>query len=192
MHAPIFREMSPEECRALLERLHVGRIAYVDHNRVDIEPLHYVAQGNWLFARVAEGTKTHALRHRPYAAFEVDEARGLFDWSSVVLHGTIYFLPASGAPVEAHEFARALAALRELIPETLTGGDPAPYREVVLGLHIDAMRGRLAAPSPTDPGTTAATPAGARKKGAGARRKKAPAAKRSAKSRRTARKKGRR
>ena len=78
------------------------------------------------------------------------------------------------------------------IPETLADGDPAPYREVMLGLHIDAVSGRLAEPSPRDRRATGVTPSRARKKSAGARRKKAPGAKRSAKSARTARKKGRR
>ena len=37
-----FRELTAAETDALLERNHVGRIAYSFHDRVDIEPIHYV------------------------------------------------------------------------------------------------------------------------------------------------------
>src|SRR5262249_27718709 len=147
MIAPQFRELDTADCRDLLRRLHVGRIAYVDHNRVDIEPLSFVGSDDWIFCRTVEGTKTQALRHAPYVAFEVDEVNGPFDWRSVVVHGTVYFLPAQGIvpPIEEREFNRAVAALRQFLPETLKMGDPVPFRTVVFGIHIDAITGRAAA-----------------------------------------------
>jgi len=139
-----FLELSPREARAVLRRNHVGRIAYLKGRQVDIEPLGYVARGNWLFMRSANGTKLSALAHRPYAAFEVDEVHGPFDWRSVVAHGTVYRLPHDGAPIERRQFARAVAALRQMIPETLTKHDPVPERQVVYGFNIHAIRGRRA------------------------------------------------
>ncbi|MEY2457594.1 MAG: hypothetical protein QOK06_2706, partial [Acidimicrobiaceae bacterium] len=39
---PIIRALRGDESQALLARNRVGRIAYSFHDRVDIEPVHYV------------------------------------------------------------------------------------------------------------------------------------------------------
>lgn len=39
---PTTRAMRGDEAEALLTRNHVGRIAFSLHDRVDMEPLHYV------------------------------------------------------------------------------------------------------------------------------------------------------
>ena len=49
--APTFRTLEADESRTLLARHRVGRIAYALHDRVDIEPVHYVYDGDWLFGR---------------------------------------------------------------------------------------------------------------------------------------------
>jgi len=139
-----FLELTPKQALAILRRNHVGRLAYLKGRQVDIEPLGYVARGNWLFMRSANGAKLAALAHSPYAAFEVDEVKGPFAWRSVVAHGTMYRLPHDGAPIERSQFARAVAALREMIPDTLTERDPVPERQVVYGFNIHKITGRSA------------------------------------------------
>lgn len=114
---------------------------------VDIEPIGYVARGEWILFRSAYGAKLEALAHNPWAAFEVDEVKGPANWESVVAHGTIYMLPEDGAPIERREFARALAALRRVAPKTLTTDDPTPDRDIVYGLHIDRLSGRTGQPA---------------------------------------------
>ena len=144
---PQFLILSPAECRLELRRHYVGRLAYLNAGSVDIEPIGFVARGDWIFFRSAYGSKLEALAHNPFAAFEVDEARGPADWVSVVAHGTIYMLPPDGAPIERREFARAVAALRRVAPETLSAGDPTPQRDTVYGLHIDRISGRTGQPA---------------------------------------------
>ena len=39
---PRFRDLEPAECTALLERHHVGRLAFSRKDRVDIEPINYI------------------------------------------------------------------------------------------------------------------------------------------------------
>lgn len=143
---PQFLILSPADCRAVLERHHVGRLAFLNAGVVDIEPISFVARGEWILFRSAYGAKLEALAHSPWAAFEVDDVRGPANWVSVVAHGTIYMLPADGAPIERREFARALAALRRVAPETLTKDDPTPYRDTLFGLHVDRISGRTAQP----------------------------------------------
>lgn len=57
-------------------RNRVGRLAFSFRDRVDIEPLHYVFRGGWLYGRPSPGSKLQTLRHNPWVAFEVDEIDG--------------------------------------------------------------------------------------------------------------------
>lgn len=144
MRIPRFRELSEAECLTMLGRNHVGRLAFAHDRRVEIEPIHYVSWEGWIFGRTSAGDKVEALRHRPWVAFEVDEVRSMFDWKSIVVHGTIYFLAEDGAPVQRQEFERAVDMLRAFMPETLTAEDPVPWRTTVFGLHIADVSGRAA------------------------------------------------
>jgi nitroimidazol reductase NimA-like FMN-containing flavoprotein (pyridoxamine 5'-phosphate oxidase superfamily) len=141
---PEFLSLTRRHSERVLARNHVGRLAFIKNAVADIEPIGYVANGGWIFMRSAYGSKLEALAHSPYVAFEVDEIDGPFDWRSVVVHGTIYLLPADGAPVEQREFKRALALIRRVMPDALTARDPVPERQVIYGLHIDQMEGRAA------------------------------------------------
>lgn len=144
MTVPTFRELSHDECEALLAVNHVGRLAFSFKDRTDIEPIHYVFENGWIFGRTAEGSKLTTIGHHPYVAFEVDEVRGIFDWRSVVAHGTVYVLEANGSPVHAAEYERALEVLRRFLPTTLKAEDPVPFRTVMFGVHVDELQGREA------------------------------------------------
>jgi nitroimidazol reductase NimA-like FMN-containing flavoprotein (pyridoxamine 5'-phosphate oxidase superfamily) len=147
---PEFLVLTPDDCHKVLEWNSVGRLAFLNATFVDIEPIGYVASGDWIFFRSAYGAKLEALVRHPFVAFEVDQVAGPTSWVSVVAHGTIYMLPADGGPVERREFARALDALRRLSPAAFTGDDPTPERQTVYGMHIDRVAGRMAQPSGTD------------------------------------------
>ncbi|MDE3052672.1 MAG: pyridoxamine 5'-phosphate oxidase family protein [Gemmatimonadota bacterium] len=146
MTVPTFRELSPEECEALLAVNHVGRLAFTFKDRPDIEPIHYVFDNGWIFGRTTQGTKLTTIGHHPYVAFEVDEVRGTFDWRSVVALGTVYLLDPEFGTANAAEYARAVELMRRFMPETLAAGDPVPFRTVMFGIHVDELRGREATP----------------------------------------------
>ena len=135
-----FRYLTEQECRELLARNHVGRIAYQIKDYVNIVPLGYVYHGDWLACRTQEGSKVSVLRQSPYVAFEVDEVEGLFDWKSVVVQGSWYEedLPTSSGREE------TLAALRAVAPEVLTPDDPTPFRDILFRIHIREITGRAA------------------------------------------------
>ena len=139
---PRIVSMRPADCLALIQRQTVGRMAYTFRNRVDIAPIHYVYSDGWLFARTSDGAKMTTLRHAPWVAFEVDEIDGVFDWRSVVVHGTAYRMTRDGAPAERKLWNEGMALLKRIVPETGTSGDPVPFRTVVFGIHVDTISGR--------------------------------------------------
>lgn len=133
-------EMPPGESLALLERNHVGRLAFTLHDRVDIEPMSYVHDDGWLYMRTSLGTKLETVHHHPFVAFEVGEIEGRFDWRSVVVHGTIYFLDPMHGDRTAYE--RAVAVLRSLDPGAFTGEDAAPHRQSPFRIYANEISGR--------------------------------------------------
>ena len=140
-----FRELTLDESRALLKSQHVGRLAFTLRDRVDIEPINYVSDGEWIFGRTSKGAKLSTLLHHPWCAFEVDEVRGTFDWSSVVVKGTFYLLdPEIGSP---DTYRRAEKLLREFVPGTFGAKDPAPHRDIVFGIYAHEITGRSASSS---------------------------------------------
>jgi len=148
---PKFTRLTVAQCREVLAANHVGRLAFTRGREVDIEPLGYVSRGSWLFLRSAFGTKFVALAHSPYVAFEVDEVRGPLDWRSVVAHGTIHILDANGAPIERRARAKAVRAIRSVAPAAMGPMDPTPERQIVYGMHIIDMEGRMASSAPAAP-----------------------------------------
>lgn len=146
---PVFRDLDFNEIEAMLRAHHYGRLAFSFRDRVDVEPIHYVYGEGWLFCRTSPGTKVTQLAHHPWVAFEIDEVRGLFEWRSAVVKGTVYFVEPDGSDLQESAWQTALAALRQLVPDALAEGDPTPARTVVFRIHIDEMHGRAAGwPSP--------------------------------------------
>ena len=146
--ARTFSVLDRGECLALLNRHDVGRLAYTFHDRVDIQPVHYVMSAGYLYGRTSEGSKLETLAHNRWVAFEVDEVRGPFDWASAVVHGAFYRLDLqAAAPKDRDVAARAAALLDNVVPNTLALGDPVPFRRVLFRVSVDEVSGRRAIPA---------------------------------------------
>ena len=150
--APTFRELARDECDALLARNHVGRVAFTFHDRVDLEPVHYVYAEGWIHGRTAPGAKVAVLRHHPWVAFEVDEVEDLFDWRSVIVHGVVEMPDADGSPADREAYERTLTHIRTVLPSALGASDPVPERVLPFRIHVDAISGRAASTGPAKRG----------------------------------------
>jgi uncharacterized protein len=139
-----FRRLPLRESVALLRRNNVGRMAFAFRNRVDVVPLHYVYSGGWLYGRTSVGAKLLALRHSQWVAFEVDEIDGVFDWRSVVVHGSLYLLDPERPPRDPGARRRAIRLLRRIVPETMAADDPVAFRDVFFRVFADEVTGRAA------------------------------------------------
>jgi nitroimidazol reductase NimA-like FMN-containing flavoprotein (pyridoxamine 5'-phosphate oxidase superfamily) len=136
---PIVRSLNGEEAQALLARNRVGRIAFSQLDRVDIEPIHYVYDAPWIFGRTAAGAKLLTLSYNAWCAFETDDVRGFWDWDSVVVKGPF---SAQNSPHATWDYDRAVASLRRLQPTAFTANDPTPNRDIVFGVHASEISGR--------------------------------------------------
>jgi nitroimidazol reductase NimA-like FMN-containing flavoprotein (pyridoxamine 5'-phosphate oxidase superfamily) len=136
---PIIRVLSGDEAQALLVRNRVGRLAFSQQDRVDIEPIHYVYEAPWIFGRTSAGAKLLTVSHTSWCAFETDEVQGMWDWTSVVVKGPF---SSRNSPLANWDYDRAVAALRRLLPTALTVYDPTPQRDIVFGVHASEISGR--------------------------------------------------
>lgn len=139
---PFIRELDAAEVESILERNTVGRLAFASRSLVDIEPINYVYSNGWIYGRTSAGTKISSVATNWWVAFEVDECEKLFEWTSVVAHGGFYRLHDGGREDDQRRYEAALAALRTLVPETLTEADPVPYRTIVFGILVQDARGK--------------------------------------------------
>ena len=139
---PEIRDLSKNEVLDILRRNPVGRMAYSFRDRVDIRPVHYVWRKGWLFGRTSPGEKFAKLTRNMWVAFEVDEIEGPMDWRSVIVHGTFYQLLPEGSVHDRRLYSRALRAIREQAPSTLTEDDPVAFRSQVFGISVDSATGR--------------------------------------------------
>jgi nitroimidazol reductase NimA-like FMN-containing flavoprotein (pyridoxamine 5'-phosphate oxidase superfamily) len=140
------RALTQVECGAVLGRNVLGRIAFALHDRVDIQPIHYVYEAGWIYGRTSEGAKLTALARHRWLAFEVDEVRGVFDWASVVVQGSFHRIDPDGPAADEGLSAHAVRLLWTSVPGTLTTDDPVAFRTVVFRISLGAVTGRLTTP----------------------------------------------
>jgi nitroimidazol reductase NimA-like FMN-containing flavoprotein (pyridoxamine 5'-phosphate oxidase superfamily)/osmotically-inducible protein OsmY len=142
---PLIEVLSVVKSEEILARNRVGRLAFSFQGRVNIVPVHFIYEKGWVYGRTAPGGKLLQILRNRRVAFEVDEHAALFDWSSVVVHGTFYILEHNEE--NAAVFDRAVELLRELLPATLTGSDPVPFRSHLFRINAAEITGRAASPS---------------------------------------------
>lgn len=139
-----FREMSRDEVEAMLMRNRVGRLAFSLHDRVDLQPMHYIYERGWLYGRTSEGDKIAALKHNQWVAFEVDEVTDLFDWRSVVIHGSFWIMHPRGSPRAEELWTKAAELVSKIVPGALTESDPVAFRQTIFRIAVSDVRGREA------------------------------------------------
>ncbi|MEX2080395.1 MAG: pyridoxamine 5'-phosphate oxidase family protein [Dehalococcoidia bacterium] len=84
-----FRDLSPAQAHALLERERVIRIAFTEGDDRFLVPLFYVFHAGALYGLTTNGRKTALARANPAVAFQVDSTAttGPYAWESVAGQG---------------------------------------------------------------------------------------------------------
>lgn len=136
------RELSSDEAISMVGRHHVGHIAITFHDLVRLKLCDYIYAQGWIYARTELGEDLVMARHHPWAAFEVDETDGVYDWRSVEVWGAVEFLSADVGSHDWYEFENAVELLRTAVPQILTADDPLPKRVQLVRVHTDKIFGR--------------------------------------------------
>lgn len=117
-------------------------MAFALRDRITVALVNYVYSGNWIYARLERSPALCMLQHRQWVAFEVDEIRGVYDWRTVIVHGTVQFLENDRSSPEWCDYNRALELLRAQVPSILTRDDPHPERLQLYRIHLDECSAR--------------------------------------------------
>jgi len=144
----VFSELSHDGIEAVLLRNKVGRIAFCFNDRVDIQPIHYIYERGWLYGRTSEGEKISTLKHNQWVAFEVDEVTDLFDWRSIVIHGSFWIMHPRGSPRAEELWTKAAELVGKIVPGALTESDPVAFRQTLFRIAVNDVRGREAKMKP--------------------------------------------
>lgn len=148
--AATFRELPRQEIEVLLARHNVGRLAFAFHDRVDIQPIHYIYERGWIYGRTSEGEKIATLDHNRWVAFEIDEFEDVFNWRSVVVHGSFWKLHPRGSPHAEELWAHAADLVSRIIPGSLTESDPVAFRHTLFRIAVADASGREAKVKPAE------------------------------------------
>lgn len=136
------RALSRDDALALVARHHVGRIGLGLHDLIRVELACYVYADDWIYLRMPAGEDIEIITRHPWAAFEVDEVDGLYDWRSVETSGAVEILTSDPHAGHRFEYEQGVRLLRDAVPAVLTADDPYPDRVRLLRVHVDTVRGR--------------------------------------------------
>jgi len=89
----VIQEMTERECRAMLARRHVARLACARNNQPYIVPIHVDLDGEFLYGFAVLGQKIEWMRQNPLVCLEIDELTTDWQWASVVVFGHYEELP---------------------------------------------------------------------------------------------------
>lgn len=146
---PVFRDLDRKEIDLVLKRNDIGRIAFSHAGRVEIVPIHYVYDEDWIYGRTSADSAVGTRGENWWpVAFQVDETAGLFDWRSVVVHGGLYTVSPEGGPPWAREaWERGVELLRTLVPAAFLPDDPVPSRNIIFRIAVQEVTGKEASTS---------------------------------------------
>jgi nitroimidazol reductase NimA-like FMN-containing flavoprotein (pyridoxamine 5'-phosphate oxidase superfamily) len=136
------RNLDARDAELLLSKHHTGRMAFAFHDRVMMSLVNYVYADRWIYARLEQGPALDTLEHQQWVAFEVDEIQGVYDWRTVIVHGSVQFLNNDRSSPDWRDFNHALRLLRGEVSSILANDDPQPERMQIYRIHLDECMGR--------------------------------------------------
>ncbi|HEX7087161.1 MAG TPA: pyridoxamine 5'-phosphate oxidase family protein [Vicinamibacterales bacterium] len=100
----VIHELPESECRDLLRRNHVARLACVRKDQPYVVPIQFDFDGEHLYFFATLGQKIIWMRENPHVCVEVEEIRDKYNWATVLVFGRYEELRD-----QAHEEARTKA-----------------------------------------------------------------------------------
>lgn len=143
----IVRHLDRDECRDIVARNRLGRLACVSGGLPYVVPLHYALWENHLYAFSMPGQKIEAMRAEPGAAILVEDIETPRHWRTVMARGRFEELP------DRVGFKRLRDQAWQLLSRHATWWEPGAYKpvtpamafkseQVFFRISIDEISGR--------------------------------------------------
>lgn len=144
----VIEELTDRECRAVLARTHLARLACSLNHQPYIVPIHVDFHDSNLFGFATLGQKIEWMRKNPLVCVEVDELSTDHQWTTVVMSGRYEELPDTSDYAYERSIAQYLfqrhAVWWEPASVPLAGQRPRPL--VLFRILIVQMTGRRGGP----------------------------------------------
>jgi nitroimidazol reductase NimA-like FMN-containing flavoprotein (pyridoxamine 5'-phosphate oxidase superfamily) len=146
--AMLIHELTTAQCREVLSRTSLGRLACARGAQPYVVPVSYTydADSDCLFCFSAVGKKVNWMRENPNVCVEVEAVDDRFHWTTVVLFGR--YDEIGDSPEQKDIRHRALHLFQQRsewwLPGGATSGHRQPHAMVMYRIHIDSLTGRRA------------------------------------------------
>ena len=143
----LIQEMTERECRAMLTRTSVARLACARNHQPYIVPIRVNLDGEFLYGYATLGQKIEWMRQNPLVCLECDELISHGQWASVVVFGQYEELPNTPAYAGARGVAERLFQRQPVWwePASVPLAAHAPRSPIVFRIRIGRITGRRAA-----------------------------------------------
>jgi uncharacterized protein len=124
----VINELTPEECKSILSRAALARLACALDNQPYVIPIYVAYDGTSIYALSTLGQKIEWMRANPRVCLQVDEIQSHEQWVSVVVNGQYQELQEPQFSVE-REHAKKLLEKRHrwwqaaMAERQMTAGD---------------------------------------------------------------------
>jgi len=142
-------ELSDAECREVLSRSHIGRLACSHNHQPYVIPTNFAFDGRFIYSFATLGQKVEWMRANPLVCFEVDEVASEYHWTSIVIYGRYEEL--ADKPEFERDRIEAYASLSKRAvwwePAYIAQGqrdEPRSLVPVFFRIHINKMTGHRA------------------------------------------------
>lgn len=101
----LVKDMSRESAIALLQSVHLGRIACVRESQPYITPLQFAYQDHYLYSFATVGKRIEWMRANPLVCVEVERIESRQRWHTIVVSGVYEELPSTNEYLERQTLA---------------------------------------------------------------------------------------
>ena len=139
----LIQTMTLQECRAMLARNNIARLACARDNQPYIVPLRVDFDGESLYGYATLGRKIEWMRTNPLVCIEYEELTTDRQWASVIVFGRYEELPHTPENEGPRQVAEGLFQKHPMWwePAAVTpGGEKRP--PIVFRIHIGSVTGR--------------------------------------------------
>ena len=147
----LIQRMSETQCRRVLEKATLGRLACARENQPYVVPTYFAFDGTSVYGFSTLGQKISWMRANPRVCLEIDEHISHDQWLSVIVTGHYEELPDMPAYTAARHHAHKMLQQRPMWWEP--GATPAahrnnvdPFLPIYYRIRIDEITGLCATP----------------------------------------------